>query len=439
MGLQLRVCFFNLLPLFVLFFGLHTAGLAQTASPHPNEMLTVEFPRHTLHSLEYPITKGRTEELIQVRNSAGTIIATPNSSPADFLEDAAAKNLDLSWSKLNNLIITRYKQDRLTVKGLKLACADMSGSSIAATDFVSCDLRSVNFNKVIFSTNVTFTDCNLRGASFKETWGCGKFNRCQMQFSNFSRSQCRPGLFSGCNLEDADFTSCNLENLAFVNTELNRAKFKGATFSYANITSCPIVGIAVDEEVDRHIRANGTWGNAWHEGDPQDVVQPIPSRTPHFTKTHSVTVADYFTIHMKEGKTIQFSSVSSGFGNDPNRKGWVDWIQLVGRQLSYSFQPKIGGGIHAKVSISKDGFISILSFRDYHPEKYRWQGQPHVVKVPNGEMVMQYAVRHAANMVNAHRLPFPAKNEVERVTVEMDFSGYPSKPGSTVPSQHPVD
>ena len=434
MGRWLRVFFFNLLPLLALFFGLHTVGLAQTVSHNPNDLLTVEFPRHALHALVYPMTKGRTEELIQVRNSAGTIIATPNSSPADFLEDAASKNLDLSWSKLNNLIITRYKQDRLTVKGLRLACADLSGSSLGSVDFVSCDLRSANFNKVVFSTNVTFTDCNLQGASFQETWGCGKFNRCQMQNANFSRSQCRPGLFSACNLENADFTSCNIENLAFVNSELNRAKFKGATFSYANITSCPVEGIAIDEEFDRHIRANGTWGTAWHEGNPQDVAQPIPSRTPHFNKTHAVTVADYFTIHMKDGKKILFSSVSAGFNNDPNRKGWVDWIQMVGRQLSNCFQPKIGGGIHANVSISKDGFIEITSFRDYHPEHvYSPEGKSREIKIPNGNLQMQFAARHACNMVNAHRLPLPAKNGVERVTVEMGFSGYPSQPGSTKP------
>jgi uncharacterized protein YjbI with pentapeptide repeats len=437
MARQPGVVFLNIL--LGLFFGLQPAVFAQSARPYPDELLTVEFPRHTLHHLEYPITKGRTEQLTEVRNSAGTVIAAPNSSAADFLEDASAKNLDLSWSKLNNLIITRYKQERVTVKGLKLACADLSGCSFGATDFVSCDLRAVNFSKVIFSTNVTFTDCNLQGAQFRETWGCGKFNRCAMQGANFSRSQCRPGLFSGCNLEGADFTSCNVENLAFVNTELNRAKFTGATLSYANITACPVKGIVVDAEVDRVIRANGKWGKAWHDGDPREVVQPIPSRTPHFTKTHCVSVADFFTIHMKNGKSVIFSSVSSGFGNDPNRKGWVDWIQLVGRQLSYSFQPKIGGGIHAKVSISNEGFISITSFRDYHPERYNWQGKSHVVNVPNGEMQMQYAVRHAANMVNAHRLPFPAKSGVERVTVEMDFGGYPSMPGSTKASQHPVD
>lgn len=438
MARQLRVVSFIVLQLFVLFFSLQPAVFAQLSGPYPNELLTVEFPRHKLHFLEYPITKKRIEQLAQVRNSAGTIIAAPNSSAADFLEDAAAKRLDLSWSKLNNLIITKYEK-RMMVKGLKLACADFSGGSFGGADFVSCDLRAVNFSKVVFSTHVTFTDCNLQGAQFRETWGCGKFTRCAMQGANFSRSQCRPGVFSGCNLDGADFTGCNIENLAFVNTELNRAKFGGATLSYANITACPVVGMVVDAEVDRHIRTNGKWGNTWHEGDALEVVQPIPSRTPHYTKTHAVSVADYFTIHMKDGKTVNFSSTSTGQSNDPNRQGWVDWIQLVGRQLSHSFQPNIGGGIHATVSISKEGMISIVSFRDYHPERYNWQGKSHVVKLPNGEAQMQYAVRHAANMVNAHRLPFPARSGVERVTVEMDFGGYPSKPGSTVPSQHPVD
>lgn len=437
---QLLVNFLRLLLFFTLFFCASVPGWAQAARGYPDELLTLEFPRNSLHALDYPITKNRSEELMQVRNSAGTIIAAPNSTPADFLEDAARRNLDLSWSKLNNLIIGRYNPKRVTLKGMKLACSDFSLSSIGATDFVSCDLRAAKFDKVVFSTNVNFTDCNLQGASFKQSWGCGKFNRCAMQGANFSQSQCRPGLFSSCNLEDADFTGCNVENVAFVNTELNRANFKGATLSYVNIASCPVKDISVDAATDRQIRANGSWGRTWHEGDPGQVAQAIPTYTPSFHGTHSVSIANYFTIHMQDGKSVIFSSQSVGFGNDPNRRGWVEWVRYLGQHLSGAYQPNFGGGIHAQMSIAKTGIISIKSFRDYRPEVYHWKGKRVVKLIPNGELLMQNAVRNAVNTVNkSHRVSLPSQNGVERVSVEMIFGGYPSRPGSTVNSLHPVD
>jgi hypothetical protein len=65
---QLPVNFLRLLLFFTLFLGASVPGWAQAARGYPDELLTVEFPRNSLHALDYPITKNRSEELKQVRN-----------------------------------------------------------------------------------------------------------------------------------------------------------------------------------------------------------------------------------------------------------------------------------------------------------------------------------------------------------------------------------
>lgn len=120
-------------------------------------------------------------------------------------------------------------------EGCDLSEADLSAARFLECSFVSCNLSNVVVRNATFR-DVSFTDCKAVGLDWTtaSTIQDLVFDRCVLNYSNFTELDLRGLRISHCTAHEVSFTGSNLSKADLTGTDLRRSELSGANLTEAD-------------------------------------------------------------------------------------------------------------------------------------------------------------------------------------------------------------
>ncbi len=138
------------------------------------------------------------------------------------------RDMDLSCSKVENLVID----------GRELSDLNLAGSSFNSVEFLRCKVGGTRLTACTFGTSAA-TGCTFNGSNFSGTDFMGiAFTKCSFNDCNFTGAA-----FSNCAFSDCRFRNCTLGGSAFLSVKLLQTGFTtsvlaGTSFYETDARSC---------------------------------------------------------------------------------------------------------------------------------------------------------------------------------------------------------
>ena len=145
---------------------------------------------------------------------------------------------DETYQNLTELETGKYEY--CTFQTCNFEQVDLSEIAFWECTFKECDLSNADIRDADFR-EVAFQNCKLLGLDFtttKDFLFSVSFEKCQLDYANFTGKQMPHTRFTDCSLKEADFTQasliqatfsdCNLHRTIFEQTNLEKADFRTA-------------------------------------------------------------------------------------------------------------------------------------------------------------------------------------------------------------------
>ncbi len=137
---------------------------------------------------------------------------------------------------------------------------DLSEIAFWECTFEECDLTNADIRDADFR-EVTFQNCKLLGLDFtttKDFLFSVSFEKCQLDYANFTGKQMPHTRFTDCSLKEADFTQANLSQSPFSDCDLNRTIFEQTNLEKADLRTASNFIIDPENNILKKARFSST-------------------------------------------------------------------------------------------------------------------------------------------------------------------------------------
>ncbi|MEM8898519.1 MAG: pentapeptide repeat-containing protein [Bacteroidota bacterium] len=137
---------------------------------------------------------------------------------------------------------------------------DLSEIAFWECTFDECDLSNADIRDADFR-DVAFRSCKLLGIDFSTTKDflfSVYFEKCQLDYANFTGKQMPHTPFTDCSLKEADFTQASLSQATFSNCELHRTIFEQTNLEKADFRTASNFIIDPENNILKKARFSGT-------------------------------------------------------------------------------------------------------------------------------------------------------------------------------------
>lgn len=140
------------------------------------------------------------------------------------------ENLDLSAVSLRS-----FHFEDCSFSHCHFSGADLTGATFFSCRFESCDLSNALFQGARFRMP-SFQDCKMLGLQWVHLtdFVAPRFERCRLDFSNFSSLKLKKSEFLSCSLREVDFTQADLSETCFKESELLGTQFLNTNLAKAD-------------------------------------------------------------------------------------------------------------------------------------------------------------------------------------------------------------